>query len=399
MRLYAHHEPNLHNVFVQTFHVLGDNVPENNGKKSPEEWKEIVGLKGIENDSSSVALIFPSPAFQPDLTKLLRGLEMHITPTVVGAIASTVSSLSRARLFRYSKVDGTCVQTLADGCVGVVLSGDIQVQTMIAQGAKPVSGVYQIVKGQESTIAAIALDEVATEIVQKDEGTDDDEEAEEQDDDSDETKDARTKLAQAYAKARIPKPVLAEANMVMRTLSDDDQAFMKTALLVGLERTGGRTPSDLVRLAEGKGPGFTIHQVACAGVKDGSVTFSLGMVNIKPGQRLRFYVREPTFAKKEARALWTGYNQRILKDGGATPFAPAGCFVFPTLDRGNKFFLGKSGFESSTAIENVPKVPSISGFFGNGVIARLDSDPETGIREQTSLSGSASGYFLFGSSK
>jgi small ligand-binding sensory domain FIST len=384
---------------MQTFHVLGENMPENNGKKTPEEWKEIVGLKGIENDSSSIALIFPSLAFQPDLTKLLRGLEMHITPTVVGAVASTVSSLSRARLFRYSKADGTCIQTLADGCVGVILSGDIQVQTMVAQGAKPVSGVYQIVKGQESTIAAIALDEVATAMVQKDEGTDDDKEAEEQDDNSAETEDARVKLAQAYAKARIPKPVLAEANMLMRTLSDDDQAFMKTALLVGLERTGDRSPSDLVRLAEGKGPGFTVHQVASAGVKDGSVTFSLGAVNIKPGQRLRFYVREPTFAKKEARALWTGYNQRILKEGDATPFAPAGCFVFPTLDRGNKFFLGKSGFESSTVIECVPTVPSISGFFGNGVIARLDSDPDSGVQEKTSLSGSASGYFLFGSSK
>lgn len=325
---------------------------------------------------------------------------MHVSSTVVGAIASTVSSLSRARLFRYCKHDKTCVQTLADGCVGVVLKGDIQIQTMVAQGAKPVGGVYQIVKGQESTISSIALDEAATEIVKQDEETSTEEEDDQEalDDDSGKVEDVRAKMAQAYAKARIPKPVLAEANMLMKTLSDDDQAFMRSALLVGLELAGGRISTDLVRLAEGKGPGFTIHQVASAGVKDGSVTLSLGSVDIKPGQRLRFYVREPTYAKKEAGAFWTGYKRRLLPDGEVEPFTPAGCFIFPTLDRGNKFFLGKSGFESGAAVESIPSIPSISGFFGNGVIARLGS-PDSSILEQTSVSGSASGYFLVGSSK
>lgn len=323
---------------------MGDDLPDPTGTISPEGWKTSVGLKGVNKDPTSVTLLFPSPAFQPDLSGLLRGLETHVTPNIVGAIASTVSSLSRARLFRYAKADGTCVQTLADGCVGVVLGGDIQMQMMVAQGAKPVGGIYQIVKGQESTITAIALDEVSTEMIRQEEGTEDEEEDEH--DTNNIVEDARTKMAQAYAKARIPKPVLAEANFLMKTMSDDDQAFMRTALLVGLERAGGRTPSDLVRLAEGKGPGFTVHQVASAGLKDGSVTLPLGVVNIKPGQRMRFYVRESGFAKKETRAIWTGYKQRVLsltKEGGLglKAFSPAGCFVFPTLDRGNKFFLGR----------------------------------------------------------
>ena len=69
-------------------------------------------------------------------------------------------------------------------------------------------------------------------------------------------------MAAAYAEARIPKPVLAEANFLMKTLSDDDQAFMRKALLVGLEQGGalGHTPSELARLAEGKGHGFKVHQ-------------------------------------------------------------------------------------------------------------------------------------------
>ena len=42
-------------------------------------------------------------------------------------------------------------------------------------------------------------------------------------------------MAAAYAKARIPKPVLVEANFQMKTLSEDEQAFMRKALLLGLE--------------------------------------------------------------------------------------------------------------------------------------------------------------------
>ncbi len=367
------------------------------------------GLPVPKGDENIAVMVLPSPAFQKDLDDMLRGLELHVSRTVFGAIASTVSSLSRARLFRYDAQQGdSCIQTLADGCVGVVLTGDIHVQTMVAQGAKPVGGVYQIVKGQETTISAIVLDETATELVRASEEQELNEEND-TDDDSTESIDVKTRMAQAYAKARIPKPVLAEANFVMRTLSDDEQAYMRKALLVGLERGGalGRTPSELTRLAEGKGHGFTVHQVASAAMKDGSVTLSLGSVNIQPGQRIRFYVRESAFAKKEVEALWTGYKRQILtqsikaKEGkeNTVPFTPTGCFLFPTLDRGNKFFLGKSGFESEAIMEYLPTLPSMSGFFCNGVIGALNGNESAEARERTSLYGSASGYVLVGSSE
>lgn len=90
------------------------------------------------------------------------------------------------------------------------MQGDIEIKTMIAQGAKPVGGVYRIVAGEDSTIKAIALDEAATE----------EEQTSQLDDDKDEdaAKDAKSQAAAAYAKAMIPKPVLAEANYIMKTL-------------------------------------------------------------------------------------------------------------------------------------------------------------------------------------
>ena len=409
----------LPDVQLRTFHVIGDDVPDDYGSMSPESWKRSIGLSSSsksdeENDDSEPAvMVFPSPAMSNELDDFLRGMATHLPGcNVFGAVASTVSSLSRARLFRYDvemdEIGDSVVQTLADGCVGVMMEGDITVQTMIAKGAKPVGGVYNIVKGEAQTISAVALDEAATELVRTAEELVDEDEGDDEDDEDDESnKTVSSKMAAAYAKARIPKPVLAEANFVMKTLSDDDQAFMRKAILIGVERGGalGRTPSELARLAEGRGHGYAVHQVANASMKDGSVTLSLGSVDIEQGTRMRFFVRESDFAKKEVEALWTGYKKRSLEsaltrqDGNSTPLSPpTGCFVFPTLDRGSKFFSGKPGFESSAVSEFLPTVPCVSGFFGNGVIGSMSTNPElSAVREPACMNGSASGYFLIGS--
>lgn len=406
----------LPDVQLRTFHVTGDDVPDDYRNLSPESWKRSIGLSSsLHNNNGSdgsepAVMVFPSPAMSNELDDFLRGMEFHLPGcNIFGSIASTVSSLSRARLFRYdgkmNQVGESVVQTLADGCVGVVMEGDITVENMIAKGAKPVGGVYNIVKGKASTIFSVALDETATELVRSaeelEEGNEDDE------DEGEDDKTKNTEMVAAYAKARIPKPVLAEANFVMKTLSDDDQAFMTKTILVGLERSGalGRTSSELTRLAEGRGHGYTIHQVASASMKDGSVTLSLGSVDIEQGTRMRFFVRESDFAKKEVEALWTGYQKLGLQNAipqqdGDYPskFQPTGCFVFPTLDRGRKFFSGKSGFESSTVLEFLPTIPCVSGFFGNGVIGSMSIDPDIStFRDPASMNGSATGYFLIGS--
>jgi len=395
---------------IETFHVLGDDVPDDIGRISPEDWKNSVGLRGFESDTSSTEnetddsstiMLLPSPAFQNELDDFLRGLSNAFGPsaTIFGGVASTVSSLSRARLFRFDVSDPYCTQTLGDGCVGVALSGDVQAKVIVAQGTKAVGGVYRVVAGEGSTINAIQLDEVATEQLNADmDGNDVDEEDEESS--LEENMNAKEIAAAAYAKAAIPKPVLAEANFLMKTLSDDEQSFMSKSLLVGLERSGGmaKTPNELLRLAQGYGHRFTVHQVASAGMRDGSVTLPLGSVDIEKGGRFRFYVRDGDFAKKEVEALWMGYKKRELEQifNDSKPstgtFTPSGCFLFPTLDRGSKLFGGKPGYESSSVSEFLPAIPSVNGFFANGVIAKLgENDP------YVMLHGSASCYALIGS--
>ena len=379
----------LPDVQLQTFHVLGDDVPDDLGRVPPDRWKRAVGLQQLPDPPTTathapIAIILSTPSFD-ELDPLLAGLN-HCFPgaTLVGGVASTVSSLSRARLFRYDSRED-CTTTLAEGCIGVVMHGDIEAKAMIAQGAKPVGGIYRIVKGFDSTIQAICLDEIATQLLE------DGDSAEEEKGDG--AGDAQQQAAAAYAKAAIPKPTLAEANFLMRTLSDDDQASMRKAILVGLERGGPRTPNELARLAAGQGHRFVVQQVASAGMKDGSVR--LPRAEVVPGRRMRFFVRETDFAKKELSALWMGYKKQVLEGSfsGKPEFTPSMCMVLTTLDRGNKFFGGKPGYESKTVSNFVPTVPCISGFFANGVIGPLD---DTGLNDNQ-IHGSAAAFVLFGS--
>ncbi len=398
---------------IKTFHVLGDDVPDDLIGMDLNYWKKTIGLKNFggnsDNESSSSDppsfMILPSPAFQTDLDDFLRTMKICFGPdqTMFGALASTVSSLSRARLFRYDVDEPGCMQTLADGCVGVAMTGDVKFDVMVASGAKAVGGIYRVVSGSESTIAAVQLDELATKQLSEMDDDDSDDEEEEDNDEEENNADSKRKFnAAAYAKAIIPKPVLAEANYVMRALSDDDQAFMRKSLLVGLERSGGiaNSPNELLRLAEGKGHSYTVMQVASAGMKDGSVTLPLGAVKVEPGARFRFFVRDKRFAKKEIKALWLGHKKRVLEQSlsddkednlSAKVFNPSGCFIFPTLDRGTKYF-GDASYESNAISEYSPSLSSISGFFCNGAIAALDNSDNKAI-----VHGSASCYVLVGS--
>ena len=293
----------LPDVEVKTFHVASNDVPDDMsssstiksvlglGSWSPSDFK-LPEYESTTDEEETVNeanfLILPAPAFQTKMKDFLQGIDVAFPKNnIFGGLSSTVSSLSRALLFLYDdsneeEINSGITQTLTDGCVGIVLSGDIEMRTMINQGTKHVGATYRVVAGEGSTIKAIVLDETSKDL---------------------------EKLEPAYlSKASIPKPVLAEANFLLKTLTDDDAAFMRSALLVGVEQGGnlGRSPSELERLAKGEGHQYSVYQVASAGMKDGSVTLPLGSVDVEEGTRIRFYVRDGEAAKDEIAAILKG---------------------------------------------------------------------------------------------
>ena len=123
----------LPDVDVSTFHVLSEDVPDDVGRVSTQDWNNAIGLRDMgasngedDDDDEPIFLLLPSPAFQSDLDDLLHGISVHHPhSSVIGGVASTVSSLSRAQLFRYDSADPNAQLTLGDGCIGAVLNGDM----------------------------------------------------------------------------------------------------------------------------------------------------------------------------------------------------------------------------------------------------------------------------------
>jgi len=407
----------LPDVTVKTFHVTSDDVMDDIGRLPAEIWNGAIGLGGFGSTTTAadlssgddetqnnnkepppppVFMLLSSPTFSQTIDELVLGLTTYFPGAqLMGGVASMVSSLSRPRLFRYSEDTSSSDSTttaLAGGCVGVALQGDLTCQTLVAPGTKPVGGIYRIVTGNDRTIRAIVLDEEATNNMSLSQ------EEEEDDDDDDDDEQQQTKaqqLAFAYAKARIPKPVLAEANFVMRTLSDDDQAAMRSTILMGVERptTTTTTTNELQRLQEGQGHRWKVTKVGSANMKDGSVTLPLNdNQDLQPGLRVRFFVRDASFSKSENQALWTGYKkvqltETLLLGGGS--IEPTAAFCWSTQDRGAKYF-GIPSYESRTLTEFLPNVGCVSGFFANGVIGRLDQHDE----QPPQVFGSATTYAL-----
>ena len=130
-----------------------------------EDRKHLVALRPAT--SNPTVFLLPSPAFHNYLDYLLRSLSCAIPPPqTFGAVASTLSSLSRARLFQYSKKnthneDGSLSfkHTHGRGRVEVLFQGDAAFDVFIARGAKPVGGVYRIATGEGSIIRSLTLDD------------------------------------------------------------------------------------------------------------------------------------------------------------------------------------------------------------------------------------------------
>lgn len=106
---------------------------------SRETFQRAIGLGSFDVKEKTddicppAFMLIPSPAFQNDLDELLLGMQYVFPECVIfGGIASTVSSLSRARLFRNDATYSQYTHTLADGCVGMIMQGDVKVKTMVA---------------------------------------------------------------------------------------------------------------------------------------------------------------------------------------------------------------------------------------------------------------------------
>ena len=124
----------LPDVDLSLFHITTESLPD--GDAPPERWQELVNVSP-EPDPNFVLLADP---FSIRGDELLMGLDYAFPRSVkIGGIASGGSRPGETGLFLQDRVYDS-------GVVGLALSGNIVVDTVVAQGCRPIGNLMSVTR-------------------------------------------------------------------------------------------------------------------------------------------------------------------------------------------------------------------------------------------------------------
>ncbi|PLZ51250.1 FIST signal transduction protein, partial [Fischerella thermalis] len=144
----------LPGVDVKAFHVVAEQLPDLDGP--PSAWIDLIGV----TSSPTPHFILLSASFSSGINDLLQGLDYAYPGSMkVGGQASSGVMGGRIALFCNGRL-------YEEGTVGVALSGNIVLETIVAQGCRPIGQPYQVTRGDRNII--LELDEQAPLFVLRD---------------------------------------------------------------------------------------------------------------------------------------------------------------------------------------------------------------------------------------
>lgn len=283
----------MEGVEVRGFRVAGTGaMPDLDGP--PDAWEELVGIRAAE-EPQFVLLADP---FSSDPVTLLSGLDYAFPGAAkIGGLASGARAAGDGALFLGEEY-------YASGTAGLAFTGDIAVDTVVAQGCKPIGEVMRITSCQDNVLHE--LDE---------------------------------------------RPAFKSLEELYATLDERDRKLAGTALFVGVL---------MDEFEDEPGPGdFLVRNLIGVDPQKGSLAVG---ERLQEGMRVQFHLRDADASAEDLRAVLTGY-ERTLGPGRA-PNEVSGALLFSCLGRGEGLY-GESGFDTGIFHERLGPVP-VGGFFCNG---------------------------------
>lgn len=361
----------LPDVSIQPFHVHPDDFPSN-----PDELLTIksaaLGVP-VPPSPGGAFLMYTAPQFIDQLPDFIKGIERDYQESLVfGALASTVSSLSRPLLIAWSAGNEKEVQASIDipgssawlhgtGVVGVSLCGDISIRSYICQGARPVGPLFVVDGCEKTSVLSI-------------------------------------RIAPPKGPDGVPGPAmppLAAVRQLQKNLPAEDSAAVTRSLLVGTPSMELQ-PGAMQKRRRGSGgvlDNLLVRSIARGNMKDGSVI--IPGPELEKGQPFQFFLRDAVSAAGDLSTALAGYKRRELEESmldnkDTDRFQARGVLAYPCMDRGKTLF-EEENFESGKISAAIP-VP-LGGFFCNGVFGPLvDGAAAT-------LYGTSTGLLVFSSKK
>ncbi|MBW4471810.1 MAG: FIST C-terminal domain-containing protein [Stenomitos rutilans HA7619-LM2] len=314
----------LPGVTVRSFHLTAEQLPDLDS--APDAWVELIG---VPIDDQPQFILLADQTFNK-INDLLQGLDFAYPGSVkVGGVASAATNDGLGGLF--------CNYHLKrEGLVGLALSGNVVVETIVAQGCRPIGQPYWVTEGERNILLGL----------------------EEQEDASPVPHGGGSRVSQK----RTPLEVLQD---LIQTLDEDDRMLAQNALFVGVAQNEFKQDLEqgdfLIRYLLGVDP-----RVGAIAIGD----------RIRPGQRIQFHLRDAETSAEDLEMLLERYQQ-------THPPGTIGALMFACVGRGEQLY-DEPNFDSQLFSRYFPHVP-LSGFFCSGEIGPVGNS--TFLHGYTSVFG------------
>lgn len=294
----------LPGVKLHAFHLSAEDLPDLDSP--PDAWAELVGVDPAEQPNF---ILMAEPMFS-SINDLLQGLDYAYPGAIKVGGLTDGSSMGHGNLFCNGKL-------YRDGVVGVALSGNLVMETIVAQGCRPIGQPFRVVEGDRNIMIRIA-----PEAAQPGSATD------------------STPLEALQA--------------LLQDLSEEDRELAQHSLFVGIAQSEFKQ-----QLEQGD---FLIRNLLGVDPRAGAVAIG---DRVRPGQRIQFHLRDADASAIDLETLLRRYR---AQSGQASA---AGALMFSCLGRGEGLY-GKPNFDSALFQRYIAHTP-VSGFFCNGEIGPVGS--------------------------
>ena len=133
----------LPGVNIEAFHLEGDSLPDLDA--GPDKWQDLLSVSQ-DQDPQFVLLADP---FSFPVQNLIMGLDFAFPRAAkIGGLASGAQRPGDNALFLNGQVHGT-------GAVGLALHGNIMVDTVVAQGCRPIGEAMRITSSHRNVLAEL----------------------------------------------------------------------------------------------------------------------------------------------------------------------------------------------------------------------------------------------------
>lgn len=279
-------------VDIKSFHLNDEDLPDLDDGQH--KWEKLMGVTAASEPSF---ILLPDP-FSFHIDTLVQGLDFAFPQaTKLGGLASGANDPGLNALFHNNQLHRS-------GVVGAIISGNVVVESVVAQGCRPIGRPFAVTKCKDNIM--LELD---------------------------------------------GQPAVEALRDVLESLSSKDKTLARNSLFIGVAMDEFKS--------DWKNGDFLIRNIHGIEPKLGALV--VGDL-LRVGRTVQFHLRDATTSAEDLHELLSEYSKRNPDDGTKAE----GALLFSCLGRG-RYLYGEPNHDSECFRQYIGEIP-LGGFFCNGEI-------------------------------